>query len=459
MRYGEDGYFWINDTRPVMVMHPIKPLLDGKDLSKITDPNGKHLFTAIVKTVQSSDDGAGYVSYLWPKPGSDKPVGKVAYVKLFKPWGWIIGSGVYIQDVSVGTQVAAIGGAAFGVFVVLLLIGWIVIRSLTDPLRRTVSTLSELSSGTVDLNTRLSTDGNDEISQVGQSVNTLLETMQEVVRGIKEVMTSLNSAMETLGEAGNEAGADAEKQHANTEELATAMNQMVATVQEVARNAHTAADSTQLADDETGKGRRVVEATMQAIQSLAEELGHSRDAVQALADDSNSIGTVLDVINGVAEQTNLLALNAAIEAARAGEQGRGFAVVADEVRTLAQRTQESTKEIQEIIQRLQEGAHRAAKSMTENAERAGHTVEESANAGDSLNAITAAVSTINDMNTQIAGAAEEQAATAEEINRGVISIRDTALSVSQRVQGAKGASDEMAMLLSRLEQTLRRLSA
>ena len=344
--------------------------------------------------------------------------------------------------------------------VVLMAVSWVVISSIVKPLDETLLAIRKTSNGDrVDLTTRLEISGHDELTELSRNYNHLVEVLQVAVRQVAQANSGLSAAAETLGGVTKTAQEGMAHQQADTEQLATAMNQMVATVQEVARNANTAADSTRQADSETVKGRKVVEATMTAVESLAEELDRTRRSIEILAEDSTSIGTVLDVINGVAEQTNLLALNAAIEAARAGEQGRGFAVVADEVRTLAQRTQESTKEIQEIIERLQAGAQNAVGSMGENAEKASKTVEEAARAGDTLNAITAAVSTINEMNTQIASAAEEQASTAEEINRSVIAIRDVATSTAQGVERTRGASDELRDLAERLQSSVGKLKA
>lgn len=352
------------------------------------------------------------------------------------------------------TLMAVYGGIGLLFTVALALL---VSRSLTAPLQGMLATIRKMSAGPVDLSQRLKVEGGDQLTELATRINGMMTTIREVLQQVASANSNIMAAATTLNDVTKQSEEGMQQQQSDTEQLATAMNQMVATVHEVSSNASTAAESTRQADSETAKGRRVVESTMQAIESLADELARSRGIVERLAADSTSIGTVLDVINGVAEQTNLLALNAAIEAARAGEQGRGFAVVADEVRTLAHRTQESTQEIQDIIERLQSGAKDAVVSMTENAEKASSTVEESARAGDALNAITAAVASINDMNTQIASAAEEQASTAEEINRNVIAIRDIAVSSGQGVESSRSAAAELNTMATRLREVLGKL--
>jgi methyl-accepting chemotaxis protein len=243
----------------------------------------------------------------------------------------------------------------------------------------------------------------------------------------------------------------AQQQQSEIDQIATAMNEMATTVQDVARNASAAADAARRANEESQKGRGEVVQTMDAIDAVAREVESAASVIHKLAADSNSIGTVLDVIRGIAEQTNLLALNAAIEAARAGEQGRGFAVVADEVRTLATRTQESTQEIQKMIEQLQVGAKNAVQVMEQGRSKAQASVQQAARAGQSLDTITAAVGTIDDMNTQIASAAEEQGAVADEINRNIVSISQIASQTASGVEQTAAASGELARLAVRLQ--------
>lgn len=243
-----------------------------------------------------------------------------------------------------------------------------------------------------------------------------------------------------------------QQQHGDIDQVATAMNEMMATVQEIAKSASSAAESAHEADVEADKGKVIVTEAMGAMSALSDQIQNSSSAVASLAADSEAIGSVLDVIRGIAEQTNLLALNAAIEAARAGEQGRGFAVVADEVRTLASRTQESTQEIQGMIERLQDGSSNAVDAMERGREQSVKSEELVENAVESLAMIAGAVTMINTMNAQIASAAEEQGAVAEDINKNIVNISQVANQASDSVQAMSDSGEELAKMSLRLHE-------
>lgn len=305
-----------------------------------------------------------------------------------------------------------------------------------------------------DLTARLHLSTRDEMATIGTSFNDMAEQFEALVQQIISVSTQLSSAAEEVAAVSRDSASSVDRQRIETDQVATAMNEMAATVQEVSRSASAAAGAAANADNEAKSGGVVVNQATQAVSKLADEIDNAAHVIGNLEKDSDAIGSILDVIKAVAEQTNLLALNAAIEAARAGEQGRGFAVVADEVRTLASRTQKSTQEIEAMIARLQDGSRRAVHVMQTSREQAKSVVGQASEASDALQAITRAVTTINEMNTQIASAAEQQNATTEEMNKSISGIRDVAERTAAGASQSTAASEELAQLAAQLQSLI-----
>ena len=335
-----------------------------------------------------------------------------------------------------------IGGAIVGLY-------WYMTRAFR-PLNEVIGTVHEIAKG--DLTARIGDNlAQDETGQLLGAIRKMVKELNALIGEVGGSTAQLSAAAEQMSVITEQSRRGVQQQQSEIDQVATAMNEMAATVQEVARNASAAADAAHKANDEAQNGRQVVSQTISAINEVAGEVEAVAKVIHKLNADSNDIGAVLDVIKGIAEQTNLLALNAAIEAARAGEQGRGFAVVADEVRTLATRTQESTQEIQKMIERLQVGAKDAVHAMEQGRGKAQASVQQAARAGQSLDSITGAVGTISDMNAQIASAAEEQGAVAEEINRNIVNISQIASQTATGADQTASASNELAKLAGRLQ--------
>ena len=302
-----------------------------------------------------------------------------------------------------------------------------------------------------DLTFQPQSDSRDELGAVTTQMSLMIEKMNALVSQVISAAAQVGSSADQTAATMSQSNNGIQQQNSEIDQVATAIEEMSATVQEVARNAAAAADAADRANTASRNGNRVVSDVGKSIQSLSNEVNQATTIIRELETESDNIGTVLDVIRGIAEQTNLLALNAAIEAARAGEQGRGFAVVADEVRTLASRTQQSTEEIHAMIDRLQQGARNAVNAMQAGQDKSENSVRKSEEAHAALQSIEVAVGEINDMNAQIASAAEEQSAVAEEINRNVVAIRDISSHTTEGVQQTVGASRSLLQVARQLQ--------
>ncbi len=356
---------------------------------------------------------------------------------------------VKLRDSDTGFATRMMIGATLLALLVGILAAWLITRQITRPLQETLEAVERITSG--DLTQTLQVSRRDELGVVQQGIQRMGSTLRELIGGIRDGVTQIASAAEELSAVTEQTSAGVNSQKVETDQVATAMQEMSATVQEVARSAAEASQAASDADHEASQGDRVVAEAIAQIDRLAAEVTRSTDAMSELQSESKKIGGVMDVIKAVAEQTNLLALNAAIEAARAGEAGRGFAVVADEVRGLAQRTQKSTEEIEGLVAGLQQGTQQVAAIMHGSRELTDSTVALTRKAGEALGMITRKVSNIQAMNQQIAAAAEQQGAVAEEISRSVVNVRDISEQTAEASEETAASSIELARLGNQLQ--------
>ena len=454
LRYAGQEYFWINDQTPVMVMHPTNPKLEGQNLSGFKDPDGKALFDEMVQI--SKRQGAGQVDYRWPKPGSTDPVHKISYVELFQPWGWIIGSGVYADDVQAEFRALALNASLVGLAIAALVAGLlaIILRSITQPLQQAVNAMANIASGDGDLTRNLDTHGRDELTTLSRHFNAFTDKLREVIRRSLESAKTLEQAAHDLGQLASEAQQHSQQQSQQMELVATAVNQVTYGVQDVAKNAEHASSEVHTAEEQAQQGQENIEASLQQIDQLSATIHDAVEVIQTLAQESTQIGSVLEVIRSIAEQTNLLALNAAIEAARAGEQGRGFAVVADEVRLLAQRTQQSTAEIQGMIERLQTNSEAAVKVIDASSQASQRTIEQARQAGESLQQITNGLRNLTGLNASIASATLQQSHVVEDINQNVTEVAGLAHNNALAAEQSSQAGHHLGQLAEQLNRLL-----
>lgn len=426
LRYDSSNYFWIQDQTPFMVMHPLKPALDGQDLRTFKDGNGKTFFVEMAQKVKSQGDG--FVDYVWPLPGEEAPTDKISYVKEFKPWGWTVGSGIYLTNLEeeyAHLRNVIIVFCMVSIVLVVLLV-YVIGGSIVKPVQEVTERMKDISQGEGDLTRSLPESGQDEITRLARYFNEYTEKMRQSLLGIRENINTLTQQAELVESSSQSSNAQAQTQNENMLQVAAAMEEMTTQINDVSSNADSAEKSTSSARTNVQQGAAVVDSTVKDIRSLTSDIESVSSVVTELAAQTESIGAVLDVIRGIAEQTNLLALNAAIEAARAGEQGRGFAVVADEVRTLASRTGQSTDEIQAMIEKLQSNAKSAVDAVKVSQTASTKTVDNAIQANLNLQEADRLMTEIADMSSEIARATEQQAEAASEANMRINALSGAA---------------------------------
>ncbi|NWB93000.1 methyl-accepting chemotaxis protein [Pseudomonas agarici] len=456
LRYNQTDYFVLLDLQGTMLMHPTNPKLQGVNMLETKDPEGRLYIREMVDLAKYK--GQGKVDYFWPKPGSDEPLPKVSYVELFKPWGWIITSGAYVNDVLLefrGKIINALGNLAI-VGILLAVLVTLISRSISLPLTAIVDAMANIATGDADLTRNLDNKGHDELTALGQHFNSFMGNLNRVISQTRQVAGALDHASLSLGDVASTGQRQSQQQSQQMEQVATAINEVSYAVQDVAKGAKHAANEVLQAEEQALQGQHSIESSLHQTDRLSETIDQAVVVIQRLDQESSQIGRVLEVIRAIAEQTNLLALNAAIEAARAGEQGRGFAVVADEVRLLAQRTQTSTAEIQFMIEQLQNNSQAAVKAINASSMASQKTVELARLAGQNLNQITSSLRNISGLNASIAGATLQQSQVVDEINKSVTQAASLAHDGAALADRSNEASRHLEQLKGDLNQLLGR---
>ena len=454
-RYDDKEYFWINDYHPKMVMHPIKPELQGQDLTDNKDATGKRHFVEFVNVVKR--DGGGFVDYQWSKPGLEKPLPKLSYVKGYEPWGWIIGTGIYIDDVDAKFREEAIKlglwGLGIGGFIAisLLLLSRNIIRTLGgDP--AVASAITRRIAGG-DLATPVECPADDQDSLLA-NIRSMQETLRNMIASIVSNAEQVASAADQLLRASEEVADRAAQQSDAASSMAASVEEMAVSIDQVKENATEAHNISEESDAISQQGASVIHNAANEMRKISEAVQASSQIVEELGRQSDQITSIVNTIKEIADQTNLLALNAAIEAARAGEQGRGFAVVADEVRKLAERTGLSTTEITDMVAKIQSGTRNAVSSMQAGVEQVGSGVELANRAGDSINLIRDGAQRVTEVVNGISESIAEQSMASNEIAQKLETIAQMSEESAVAVRHTADAARHLKNLSAALHQTV-----
>lgn len=468
IKFGDDGYIFGYDSQGVRLLLGQSNAGLGQNFWSLKDKKGLLLVQDIIKQAKA---GGGFTTYYFPKPGSDEPLPKLGYSTYLPQWDLIIGTGFYIDNIDNQLKMMeqnaqghvedgfwAILTITLGVILLVGIAAILINRSIMLPVRRLQKSVASFASGDADLTARMEEFHLPEFRQLGKDFNTFVASLQSIIRSVSDVSGEVVNETGNMAQRANQVDQLASEQKQETEQVATAITEMTATATEISSNAVQAAESASVAEDNTSDAMQIVICAADSVQELAGDIAQANEAISKLEGDVQNISSSLAVIEDIAEQTNLLALNAAIEAARAGEQGRGFAVVADEVRKLASRTQESTLEIHEMIQQLKAASDSAVQTMEVSQGKSIKTVDETNAATSALRKIQESIQVIMDMNSLIATATEEQSQVGQEISQRVVVISDQSKQSAGLANDNRAGSEQLNSKADQLSELVSRFT-